>query len=295
MRLKVVAHVRGLRGAADQLHRHAGHLREGRPQAAGLAAVRHQGRHRRRGRRSSSGRQDHRRPADRDGQGPRRVRRGAAPADQPVPGLHLRPARPGRGHRRARHHQHPRAVGHRAHPRGRPAPRRRPVAPPAAADGPARGGGRLRARGGAGRHDGSGVRRRAAARDRRPGHRRAVDPVAPAGDLRRARGGRRGARRGAPRPAGGPSRRADRPSARTRPFRDRLPLSGYGLRRLPLRGGHVITCAGCQVLTGRRWGGPAHAEVPPGCRTTRATHRISGGARTTQHGGATRSRDRVLG
>ena len=58
-------------------------------------------------------------PADRHRQGPGRVRRRAACAHRPAGADDLRPARPGPGHRRARHREHPRALGDRAHPRGR--------------------------------------------------------------------------------------------------------------------------------------------------------------------------------
>ena len=75
VRLKVVALFGALRGAARQLPRHAGHLREGRAHAARLAALRHQGPRRRRRRRAPTGRPDHRAAADRHREGPRRVRR----------------------------------------------------------------------------------------------------------------------------------------------------------------------------------------------------------------------------
>ena len=58
-------------------------------------------------------------PADRHRQGPGRLRRRAAGAHRPAGADDLRPARPGPGHRRARHREHPRALGDRAHPRGR--------------------------------------------------------------------------------------------------------------------------------------------------------------------------------
>ena len=92
-----------------------------------------------------------------------------------------------------------------------------------------------------------------------------------------------------------PARRAARldvlPGHRGGLGRLRVRFAPFGLRSSASSTprGARITCAGCQAPAGRRWGGPAHAEVPPGCRTTRATHRISGGARTTQHDGATRS------
>ena len=60
-----------------------------------------------------------RRPADRDGQGPAGVRRGAAGADRPAGADDLRAAGPRPADRRARHRQHAGALDHRAHARGR--------------------------------------------------------------------------------------------------------------------------------------------------------------------------------
>ena len=94
-------------------------------------------------------------PADGDRQGPRGLRRGAEAAGQPVPLLHLRPARPRGDHRDPGRDQHAQPLGDRADPRGRAAPRRRRHPPAAAHDDPAgvgRGrGARWRARHRAGR------------------------------------------------------------------------------------------------------------------------------------------------
>ena len=161
-------------------------------------------------------REGDRRPADRHPQGPGRVRGRAAQADRPAALHDLRTAGPGRGHRRARHHQHPRAVGDRADPRDRAAAGGR-TQPSAAADHAAAGVGRHRpARCRARCRARPGRRLGAAALARRRRHRRAGDPGRAAGGLRGAGRGGRSARRALARAAGLAAGRAAGRSPRSR-------------------------------------------------------------------------------
>ncbi len=93
VKLRVVAIFGQAPVLPGQLPRHAGHLGQGRPRAAGLDGLRDQGAERGHRHRAGGDRAGHQGPADGHRQGPRGVRRGAEEAGQPVPLPDLRSAR----------------------------------------------------------------------------------------------------------------------------------------------------------------------------------------------------------